>query len=961
MLNVDKPIDLIDFLKINLCVGFGYFLLGYAGTLLASSGHASPVWPASGLALAAVLVYGRHILLGLFLGVLAIQVYSFIDFSILDYSIVPSLTTGLVSTIGSCSQAFFGAYLINYFLGKQDPLVEDSKIIYFFLLGSPIACLIASTLGSVALFSQGVISSNSFFRDWAIWWVGDSIGVIIFTPIILSFIAYPKSLWRERKKLVTYPQFLMLSLVVIIFHYANKWEEVRINSIFEDQVNTLHTSLKNETLYHIEINRILKGFFDSLQQVTKVEFSSLTWPIINKHESLQALEWISVVSITQRQQFESFNNLVIRELSSQQKMIPALERAEYLPITYVEPLEGNKRAVGFDITTNLVALKAVLRARDSGKTTITEPIQLVQDLVRKIGVVLYSPVYYKNKPLNTDDDRRRAIKGFAASVFRMEDELHEVFERIPNIQLVIDIKDQNKTLYSNFSNENFISNVSLEKIKQIQIADRIWSLVYQPAADFYSVQVSWTVWWVLLGSFLTTGLTTVGLLMLSGRTLRREELVRFRTKALATSEAQFRSLVQAQSAIVWRADPETFQFTFVSDEAERILGYPIKEWLENKDFWIKHLHKDDQASVLRLCMASKKPYEVEYRMLNKAGEVVCFRDVVNIITEHGKLKEMLGVMIDVTDRHRAEEEIKLNQSKYKTLFDNAIEAFIILDIENLHFIEANENALTLFGLDSQVIQNFTPLDISPRMQPNGISSIELAQKNIGRLFCEESIVFEWTHLNKAGSEIICEISLALLPSLGRRLAIASIRDITEQKKLEQEIYALAFYDPLTGLANRRLLLDQLKAEVSVAKRNKTFGAILFLDLDRFKLLNDSLGHHAGDQLLRQVSKRIKSVIRIEDMAARIGGDEFVILIRAYETSLKQASKNSAVIAEKIRSVLEQPYYVGYYEHHCSSSIGISLFPEKNSPTDELLKQADKAMYRSKEQGRNRVNFFRSRS
>lgn len=348
-------------------------------------------------------------------------------------------------------------------------------------------------------------------------------------------------------------------------------------------------------------------------------------------------------------------------------------------------------------------------------------------------------------------------------------------------------------------------------------------------------------------------------------------------------------------------------------------------------------------------------------MLNKVGEVVCIRDMVNIIKEKGKLKAMLGVMIDVTDRHQAEEAIKLSESKYKTLFNNAIEAFIILDIESLYFIEANENALILFGLDSQMIQNMTPIDISPQMQPNDISSIELAKKNIEKLSYEKRIIFEWVHLNQLGKEIFCEISLALLPSSGRKLAIAGIRDMTEKRKSEQEIYALAFYDPLTGLANRRLLLDQLKAEISVAKRNKTFGALLFLDLDRFKILNDSYGHHAGDQLLVQVSKWIKSVIRKEDMPARIGGDEFIILIRAYDTNLEQASKNSAVIAEKIRSALEKPYLLGHYQHDCSSSIGISLFHEKNCLEDALLKQADKAMYRSKEQGRNRVNFFHSRS
>ena len=246
-------------------------------------------------------------------------------------------------------------------------------------------------------------------------------------------------------------------------------------------------------------------------------------------------------------------------------------------------------------------------------------------------------------------------------------------------------------------------------------------------------------------------------------------------------------------------------------------------------------------------------------------------------------------------------KLKLNESKYKTLFENVIEALVILDLEQLCFTDVNENALTLFGIDRQTFYTIGLLDISPPTQPNGVSSAELAQEYINKVFTEGNNTFEWTHINKAGQEILCEINLALLPSLDHKLAVGSIRDITEQRRSEKEVYELAFYDPLTGLANRRLLLSQLNTELPAAKRNSVFGAIIFLDLDRFKILNDSLGHHVGDELLIQVAERINNVSRAEDLASRFGGDEFVILNRAHAPSLELATESALIVAEKIRN------------------------------------------------------------
>ena len=940
-------------------------MLGHVGALLSTlPSNASPIWPPAGLSLAVALVYGWRITPGVFFGALAIKIYSFIVFSTPD-SIAPTLITASISSLASCIQALTGAYLINHFLGKPSPLIEDSKILRFFFLGAFTSCLIAPTIGITTIFAQGFITANDLPISWSTWWIGDCIGVIIFTPILLSFIGKPTSSWQKRRKLVAYPLIVILLLVVSIFHFTQKQETSRINSIFDRQVNTLQAILENKTQQHVDINQTLKIFFDSSQLVTKEEFATLTRPVINKHPDIQALEWILFVPAKQRNQFESSenDNIIIRELNHQQKMIHADDRSEYFPVIYVQPIETNQSALGFDVGSNSITLNALKKARDTGNTTITEPMQLAQDLVKKTGVVLYSAVYHKNRPLNSINERIQALKGFTASVFRLEDELQETFISFPDIQLLVDIKDRNKTLYSNFPAQTSASSLnllSLQTIKHIKIADRNWTLTYQPSVDFYHHQLSWIVWWILLGGVVITSLTTLGLLMLSARTLRTEDLVRTRTLALAESEEQFRELVQAQSAIVWRADPQTLQFTFVSNEAEKKLGYPVEEWLNNDHFWASHMHEDDQQWVPEYCISRTKQlqsHEFEYRMWSKEGKIVWLRDVVTIIVENDQIKEMLGVMIDITDRRIAEERVKLNESQYKTLFDNAIEALVVLDIEQLRFIDANENALALFGLDPGIFYIIGPLEVSPPTQPNGISSAELAQDNINKVLVEGSYTYDWTHINKEGQEILCEINLALLPSLSQKTAVCSIRDITEKRKSEQEIYDLAFYDPLTKLANRRLFLNQLNSELPVAKRNAVFGAIIFLDLDRFKILNDSLGHYAGDELLIQVAERINSVLRKEDLAARFGGDEFVILIRPHEPTLDLATENTLFIAEKIRSALEQPYLISNHEHHCSSSIGITLFPEFDIPADELLQQADKAMYRSKEQGRNTVSFF----
>ena len=186
------------------------------------------------------------------------------------------------------------------------------------------------------------------------------------------------------------------------------------------------------------------------------------------------------------------------------------------------------------------------------------------------------------------------------------------------------------------------------------------------------------------------------------------------------------------------------------------------------------------------------------------------------------------------------------------------------------------------------------------------------------------------------------------------------REITERKRLEEQVHQLAFHDPLTHLANRRLMLDHLEQAMSASKRSQRHGALLFLDLDNFKPLNDTHGHGVGDLLLIEVAERLKACVREADTVARFGGDEFVVLLCELSTQPGEAAEQAVAIAEKVRTRLAEPYVLQSapsapaIRHECTASIGVAVFRGRDESQNAVIDRADAAMYRAKEEGRNRI-------
>lgn len=302
-----------------------------------------------------------------------------------------------------------------------------------------------------------------------------------------------------------------------------------------------------------------------------------------------------------------------------------------------------------------------------------------------------------------------------------------------------------------------------------------------------------------------------------------------------------------------------------------------------------------------------------------------------------------------------------SEKKFRAIFNFTHDAVMLLD-EN-RFLDCNNATLKVFGCRTvEEFCSYHPADLSPKVQPCGTESFLLAAEHIKKAMTTGYDRFEWVHQKGDVKTIFyADVLLSVIDFGDKKILQAVVRDESARKIAEEEIHTLAFYDTLTSLPNRRLLGERLKIVQSMSKRSHLFGAVLFIDLDNFKPLNDTYGHSIGDMLLVEVATRIKSCIRESDTASRFGGDEFIILISELDEDKETSLNLAKQIAEKIRQTVSYPYFLKtssftsgekIVEHSCSTSIGLTLFLSNETSQDEIFHQADSAMYEAKQSGRN---------
>jgi len=314
-----------------------------------------------------------------------------------------------------------------------------------------------------------------------------------------------------------------------------------------------------------------------------------------------------------------------------------------------------------------------------------------------------------------------------------------------------------------------------------------------------------------------------------------------------------------------------------------------------------------------------------------------------------------GIVIfseDISGLKQAEKALEQSEVRYRTAFQTSLDAISITQLRDGKYLDVNQAFLDIseYGRDEVVGRTSQDLRLWANSQDRSRMIVMLQRRTL----CKDLQV---QFRRKSGEVFWAMVSASMMELDGEPCLLIVVRDITESKKAEEEIRKLVFYDPLTELANRRMLMEQLRKSIATGGRSHLKRALLFVDLDDFKTLNDTLGHHIGDLMLQEVAQRLSLCVREVDTVGRLGGDEFVILLEELSADAEESATQAEKVAEKILATIDQPYELEGFVCNTTCSIGITVFGDEHENVNELLQQADIAMYQAKSQGRNLIRLF----
>ncbi|MGZ5573532.1 MAG: sensor domain-containing protein [Methylobacter sp.] len=403
----------------------------------------------------------------------------------------------------------------------------------------------------------------------------------------------------------------------------------------------------------------------------------------------------------------------------------------------------------------------------------------------------------------------------------------------------------------------------------------------------------------------------------------------------------------------WDWDITTGRVIF-NERWAKLRGYRLEDIEPHVDAWENGIHPNDfpaYDAALTAHLENRTPFfQAEYRVRTLTGPLIWILNRGTVIKRDSKGNplHMAGIEMDITERKRNDEELRIAAIAFESQ-----EGMIVTDPDGV-ILRVNQAFTRLTGYTAKEAVGQTPHLLSSGRHDNAFYQrmwASLKEKGFwqGEIWNRRKngmIYAEWQNISAVSA---ADGSVTHY--------VASFADLTSNKEASAEIHRLAYYDPLTHLPNRRLFQEQLDKALAISGRSRKYGALLFIDLDNFKSLNDALGHDMGDVLLTQVAMRLVDCLRKGDTVARQGGDEFVVMLEELSRDPKEAAIQAEEIGAKILAALNQTYHLTHHEYYSTPSIGVTLFNGHLETVDELLKRADIAMYAAKATGRNTLRFF----
>ena len=517
-------------------------------------------------------------------------------------------------------------------------------------------------------------------------------------------------------------------------------------------------------------------------------------------------------------------------------------------------------------------------------------------------------------------------------------------------QMIAQIRQMAEKLHSNIESGQTSSEIIEPVIGEInQISTNL-----SPLEDSFSRSISdasrkaqFLI--ALFMLFVTIALMALGILF--SRRLVQKNVAYL--QAIQASDERWKFALEGSRDSIWDWNLITDEVSLTNQWAS-MLGYDDDKQYSGISEWGKLIHPEDLPNVLtaRMGLVSGKTnqFAIEQRLLCKDGgyKWILTRGEVVSHTSDGKPERVVGTHTDINEIKRIEASLRESDSNQRALLEAMADGVFVA--QDYRFIFTNPILPTMLGY---TYEEFIGITFNQVVAPE---YLDIWNKRFNARVNEDVEPpknYQVRFILKGGKDFIwLDLRASKVEFQGHKSVLGILRDISKQKEAEELIWQQANFDSLTGLPNRRMFRDRLEQEIKNSERNSSILAVLFLDLDHFKEVNDTLGHNKGDVLLVEAAKRLKECVRDTDTVARLGGDEFVILLNHIEdsTGLDKITKN-------ILDQMCKPFELGLDPVYISASIGITLYPIDATEFEELLKNADQAMYAAKDEGRNRYNYF----
>ncbi|NWB07756.1 diguanylate cyclase [Pseudomonas sp. G5001] len=785
-------------------------------------------------------------------------------------------------------------------------------------------------------------------------------------PKILGFISEQVSAW-----LVAVVVLLAgIALTIVVAWAASELYQQQMRQRFQLLVNERYSRLQERFEDQEQRLGSLRRFFVNSNTVSRKEFEGFAQPLLLR---TRAYAWAPRVLRDQRGAFEQAitaergANFSIRELNAAGELTPATDRDEYVPVLYSQTQSILGSPLGFDLLAQPLRRSTVERAQQSGKMAVSQPMQLVGvEPAYAMGVLLVAPV--SRAP--TTQVPNSEPYGYVMAVISMRQLVADGLPKAARDNLVMQIVDtsdaEQRVLYES---SNPVADSDLVAARRLTLGDHVYALSLRPSQVFQQGNHSSLVSILVMGSLLSVLLSALLYVVVSQRQRalklveQRTAQLRQREQELRGTHGQLRSVLNAATQVAIIATDLRGVITTFNAGAEQMLGFEAQEVLGHLTLESLHLAPELEARAAQLSAILGKriaPAQAmlvdsadavhearEWTLVRKDGSQLTVNMLATVLLdEHGLWVGHLAICLDITEQKRAYEALAARDRLLKKLsahVPGGIFQFILEPNNVSRFIYASDGIRDIYEIEPGVLQQdarkvferIHPLDVERVRESIRLSTLQLSH------WREEYRVqlphrgLRWVRGEATPEEL----------AGGGTLWHGYVSDISDLKRVEEELRALSITDSLTGIHNRRYFQDRLKAEMIRVKRASGALSVIMFDIDHFKRINDQHGHAVGDEVLKELCRRISQRLRRTDVFCRLGGEEFVVLCA--NTDGSQAFNVALELWQALRG--EPMEGVGTV----TASFGVASWRVEEG-VDSLLLRADSGVYAAKQAGRDRV-------